>query len=468
MAPTTPKFIDALAVRENPLSFLNRAHAKCGDLAIISEDQPIFSRAQQSSGAVAAFGPRAVRQVLTDANLFGMPVSAANRYNLPRQIARLTAGLFAMRGDQHRLQQQFLISMLRAGSISSLRSAIARGWIAFVNELETSKDVPLLTQMRRLTRNISEYVIFGDTEIHAGELIQSYFDLRRDFSAACGADTTVRNRLVDTGTQLDDLLHTKLFELRKNSSPTSESGECLFSRLAELQSQATRLLSDDEVVAHTIVLFMSSSEPVAAALSWVLLLLSQTPSLCRALRDEINAACVGDDVPEDLSEIRLPLLRGVILESLRLLPPNAIMVRLTTGPGKIMAYEIPAHCEVILSPYVAHRDADEYSEPHVFDPCRWNALRPNAYSYLPFGAGTRYCLGKQLAIFILTSILVRLLSRFDVILSSDQVIDWKIDIILRPALDPIARFIPRGSSVSHYVGGRFEGPVLDLLRGFQS
>ncbi len=238
----------------------------------------------------------------------------------------------------------------------------------------------------------------------------------------------------------------------------------MFARLSKMEISSAQLLTDDELIAHGNVLFMSSSEPVAVALTWNLLLLSQRPDLRLAIRQELRTVFADGQVPHYFSEAELPFLNGVVMETLRLLPPNAIMVRLTTSVGQILGHELPASCEVVLSPYVAHRDAKMYAHPDRFDPGRWRDFNPSSYAYFPFGIGTRYCLGKQLAIFTIVSVLARMLIEYDVFLSVDQSIDWKMDITLMPGSDPRVRFLPVTASDGVGIGGRLSGPVAALVQ----
>ena len=158
-----------------------------------------------------------------------------------------------------------------------------------------------------------------------------------------------------------------------------------------------------------------------------------------------------------------PLLRAVIHEVLRLLPPNAIMVKVTTEPARLLGHPLPPNCEVLLSPFVAHRDGRDFQQGDVFDPGRWYGWKPSTYAYFPFGLGARYCVGRQLALSLLVAILSSMLMRYDVVLAADHALDWKINITLMPAQEPIVRFLP-AQMQNPAVGGRLRGPVAELVR----
>jgi cytochrome P450 len=453
-----PRWIDLPALNVDPLAFLRAAHDSCGEIAVVAEEQAVFSGAGPCAGAVAVFGAAALRQVMTDSEVFGMPVSKAKRFSLPPVLQRLNAGLFTMSGEQHRSRQHLLLRLLGKQTTHDNCAAIVRGWNAFREEFRPGHDIDLLSEMRRLVLHIFGRVIFGDAGPEVGALIQSYFDGRRRFSTLDPLSS--RRELVHTGMRLDRMLRDNL---AKHDTAEPDGEGCIFARLSKLHTSAGQPLSDDELVAHGNVLFMSSSEPVAVALTWALLLVSQHGELRRALRQELGTAFPSGEIPDWIPETTLPLLNAVVSETLRLLPPNAIMVRLTRVPGPLLEHKIPAACEVILSPYVDHREAAIYPYPDRFDPGRWRNFTPPSYSYYPFGIGTRYCLGRQLAIFTIVSVLARILKDYEVVLPCDQTIDWKMDITFMPSSDPRVRMLPISSADQTAIGGRITGPVASLL-----
>src|SRR5258707_15516961 len=246
-----PRFLNLPGLRADPLSFLRTAQAIADGLIVISEDGPIFSRAKHCLGAVAAFGPAAVRQVLSDADAFGRAVSVGERFSLPPRLKRLNAGLFSMRGDQHRSRQQLLMSLLGPDGVREHCETIVRGWNAFSEDLRPDHDIPLLREMRRLVLNISERLIFGNAGLALGRLIQSYFDRRRKISGTQGdVDPAARRELIRTGGRLERILRTRMAALREAPHAAHVERACLLARLAELGVGGGERLTDDELIAH--------------------------------------------------------------------------------------------------------------------------------------------------------------------------------------------------------------------------
>jgi cytochrome P450 len=100
------------------------------------------------------------------------------------------------------------------------------------------------------------------------------------------------------------------------------------------------------------------------------------------------------DLPE------LVWTRKVLDESLRLYPPVWLIPRRAIAADEVGGYPIPAGSEVLISPYVLHRHPDYWQRPDEFDPERFSAEpaeKQRRYTYLPFGAGPRACVGSALA-----------------------------------------------------------------------
>ena len=101
---------------------------------------------------------------------------------------------------------------------------------------------------------------------------------------------------------------------------------------------------------------------------------------------------------------RLPYTRAVVDECLRLYPPAWVITRRSLEPDVLGGFELPAGATVIVSPYAIHRDAQWWPNPDRFDPERFlgetspSESGTGPLTYLPFGAGPRLCIGRDLAL----------------------------------------------------------------------
>ncbi len=460
---TMRRAADVDSMRRDPLGFLAAARSRSGDVVAIRDAGPVFSRDPDCAGVVAVFGAELIRAVLGDSDAFGMPVSAAKRLSLPPELVRLNFGLFSMRGPQHAEHQRLLLSVLNPRSVAEHDTEIAEGLRAFAAAWRPGGEVLLLAEMRELALQVSSRLLFGGGDPDALELarlIQAYFQLRREAASPLAVpEPAARDDLITLGLAVDESLRRRI---RSRSERRAGASGGLLARLAAAELRPGRRLSEDELVAHANVLFMSSSEPVAVAMAWMCLLLSQRGDTRDALRGEIGCVSDGPGLPDAAALSRMPLFDAVVKESLRLLPPNALMVRLTTRPVELAGWSLPARCEIVLSPFLAHREAGVFARPNEFDPSRWSGIRPSQFEYLPFGAGERYCMGRHLATHLMKVALCFLVRSCDLVLARDQEIDWRIHINLMPSVDPSMRIEPVGAT-SPSAPGRALGAFNDLV-----
>jgi cytochrome P450 len=422
----------------DPLSWLASASER-GDFAVVDADGPVTTARARCT--VAVFGPSAVRQVLSDLDTFGMPVSMSQRYGLPPVLANLNSALFSMTGPHHRSRQRLLVNCLGPTFAADHTAAIDAGIEEFLRGWRTGEQVPLLTETRRLARVVAQRVVLGTTgDDPIGGLIQRYFDLRRSYRSSNRASVPVRfDELVAAGTEVDRQLRAHVRTLRAG-------GDQPYSVLAHLCKQADTVsedgMSEDELVAHANILFMSSSEPIATAMAWILLGLSQRARLRDALRAEGS------------------LVHGVVNEFLRLVPPNALMVRVAGRATEVAGVAIEPETEVLISPFVEHRRANVFPDPLRVTPERWASARPGPFQFLPFGNGARSCLGRQIAQVTLERGTSALLARYDPSLPGPHRLGWRMNVTLLPAGDPLLLLAEPGMPVDP---GVLSGPAAELL-----
>ena len=101
---------------------------------------------------------------------------------------------------------------------------------------------------------------------------------------------------------------------------------------------------------------------------------------------------------------------GAVSETLRMYPAGWIGSRVAAADTEFDGRVIPAKRLVLYSPYLTHRDPELWPNPEVFDPTRFDRPLP-AWSYIPFSAGERTCLGAALATLMLRSAIGAFLDR---------------------------------------------------------
>src|SRR4029077_10268015 len=132
---------------------------------------------------------------------------------------------------------------------------------------------------------------------------------------------------------------------------------------------------------------------------------------------------------------RLPYAEMVVSESLRMYPPAWIVGRRALEDHQFGEYTVPKGSLVAASPWIMHHDARYFPSPFEFEPERWQpgprAARPK-FSYFPFAAGPRQCIGEGFAWAEAILILATIAQKWRMELVPGQHIDVYPMITLRP------------------------------------
>ena len=157
--------------------------------------------------------------------------------------------------------------------------------------------------------------------------------------------------------------------------------------------------NDDLLRDQVITIFLAGYETVANTLTWTWYLLSQNPQADEKMFAEI-AGVVGNRTPTLDDVPRLRYVEMVLAESMRLYPPAWAMGRQARKDFTLGPYHLPAGTTILMSQFITHRDSRHFSEPLRFMPERFapagKATFPK-FSYFPFGAGFRQCIGESFA-----------------------------------------------------------------------
>jgi cytochrome P450 len=158
-------------------------------------------------------------------------------------------------------------------------------------------------------------------------------------------------------------------------------------------------MNDEQLRDQVVTLLVAGFETTANALNWTWYLLSENPEAMGTLQGEVGTA-LSAGMPGERTLPLLPWTRMVVEEALRLYPPAWILGRRAISDDRLGNRPLPAGSVVAISPYVLHRHPAFWEKPDMFEPSRFTPERIAArhrFSYIPFGAGPRLCIGHNLA-----------------------------------------------------------------------
>ncbi|KAF9883071.1 hypothetical protein FE257_004128 [Aspergillus nanangensis] len=173
-----------------------------------------------------------------------------------------------------------------------------------------------------------------------------------------------------------------------------------------------------EIEAECNAFMNAGSDTTAIQLTHVLYYLLKNPNKMQKLRDELDAHISSDVVVPPYADVRtLPYLKACLDESLRLSPPVATGLQRKTPPeGMYINNEwIAGNTLVSLPAYIAHRDETAFPNSEEFLPERWlsdDAKGVQKY-FIPFSAGSRGCIGRNITYLEQHVLIAALVRRFD-------------------------------------------------------
>ena len=162
-------------------------------------------------------------------------------------------------------------------------------------------------------------------------------------------------------------------------------------------------LTEDEILAQALVFFLAGFETTATTLTFCTYELALNPHIQETLLEEINSSVDsnGEISYEELA--RLPYLDAVLSETLRLHPPAQRLARLASTDYKLgeTGITLPKGQQIEFPIHGIHHLEEYYPNPFQFNPDRFmpeNRHNIIPYTYLPFGAGPRNCIGMRFAL----------------------------------------------------------------------
>jgi len=211
----------------------------------------------------------------------------------------------------------------------------------------------------------------------------------------------------------------------------------LLSMLVNAKDEETGEVMDRQQLRDEVMtIFTAGHETSANALTWTLYLIAKYPNVSEKLYEELSSV-LGGRTPEMADIPKLKYTLQVIEESMRLFPPAWIIERHALGEDQVGGFRIGKGDEIMMAPYVMHRDPKFWKNPDEFNPERFSDEQSkdrNRYAYFPFGGGPRICIGSNFALLEMQLVLAILCQKFT----------FSIDPDYQMALEPLITLRPKG------------------------
>lgn len=400
------------------VGFLTRLQKEHGKIAQVG---------QGKMSATFTFHPDYTRQILSNPNLF----YSFSLEDIPfpfsdiEVLKSMTTALSLLNGDQHKRQRRLMAPAFHNHFlpvyVDQIRNVVEKYFIKWKHGsvFDVYQEMDLFTILLSMEIFVGmEADEEGRRFAHLFETVLKLLFHPSTFLLPYDLPGFPYHRLRVQGARLEG----QLKDLIRRRREKGLGGTDTLSMFLQAHDEDGTMMSDDEIVGETVAVFRGGSKTSASALTWTIFLLTQHPGIYSNLMDELVGTLRG--APPTLQQFdRLPLLEGVIKESMRLIPPVLWGVRYSVDDFEIGGYQHKKGSSVLYSSYVTHHMSELYADPQRFNPYRWETIKPSPYEYFPFNAGPRRCLGAEFAMMEMKITLAMLLQTFHFSLIPNQRID---------------------------------------------
>ncbi|KAF8037370.1 hypothetical protein BT93_B0320 [Corymbia citriodora subsp. variegata] len=240
--------------------------------------------------------------------------------------------------------------------------------------------------------------------------------------------------------------------LRAERNEENESSGDFVDVLLDLERE--NRLSDSDMIAVLWEMIFRGTDTVAILLEWILARMVLHPDIQAKAQSEINAALGSARPVEDSDLPRLPYLRAVVKETLRMHPPGPLLswARLAIYDTHIGGHFIPAGTTAMVNMWAITHDEAVWADPEEFNPERFMVeedhgefpIMGSDLRLAPFGAGRRVCPGKAMGLATVELWLAQLLQSYKWV-ASDRGVDLseRLKLSMEMKLSLVCKAIPR-------------------------
>jgi cytochrome P450 len=341
-----------------------------GDLVVVSSPellQWLFTSKDPSLRAGASWGNRIYAPIVGKRSILGLD------------------------GDAHMAHRRMMLPPFHGDSVRSYQSIMAEVAAAEVDRWPIGTEFPLLPRMTAITLRVIMRAIFGfEGDARIGgieEKMRRLLELGHRVTSLPYVHQyygpwSLRARFERVRRAVDELLFAEIESRR--ADPRSADRTDVLSLLLQARDEDGTLMSDLELRDELITLLMAGHDTTAIELAW-------------AFERLLRHSRVLDDLRESLAAGDERLLDGVIKETLRLRPVFNFVMRKVGADMELGSYRVRRGATIGGCLYLTHHRPDLYPDPEAFRPERFLDGDLPAYSWVPFGGGSRRCLGASFA-----------------------------------------------------------------------
>jgi cytochrome P450 family 135 len=380
--PRFPRPIQTLRFLRRPVEFFEGCAERYGDAftvrlygpgdVVMVSDPPSLKRLFKADG---------VNTIAPGRNIILRPLLG------PRSVLLLDSG------PEHLGRRKLMLPPFHGERMRAYEGVIAEATERAIDRWPAGDPFPLHPSMQAITLEVIVRAVFGVEEADrrrelSDQLVQILSTTQSPAALGLSSGTLRRlppwRKTASRIARADAILAEEIASRRID--PALAEREDILSMLVAARFDDGSAMDDREIRDQLMTLLLAGHETTATSLAWAFDLLFRSPDAMERLGAEVE----GDEVA---------YLEAVICETLRLRPVVPFTGRLLREPATLGGHDLPAGAVVLAALYLAHMRDDVYPDARSFKPERFLEDGPDTYSWVPFGGGTRRCLGAAFAQF---------------------------------------------------------------------
>ncbi|XP_040996840.1 cytochrome P450 81C13-like [Juglans microcarpa x Juglans regia] len=216
---------------------------------------------------------------------------------------------------------------------------------------------------------------------------------------------------------IEEIKQKKTSFLKNAVEMNEEQKSTLIETLMSVQESEPELYSDDVIKGVLMMMFVAGTDTTSTTMEWAMSLLLNHPEELQKVKAEIDDQIGHERLLNESDLSKLPYLRCVINETLRLYPPAPLLIpHFSTEDCTVGGFRIPQETMLLVNTWALHRDPNLWEDPTKFKPERFETImngERDAFKFIPFGTGRRQCPGSGMAVRVVSLVLGSIIQSFE-------------------------------------------------------
>jgi cytochrome P450 family 138 len=407
---------------------------------------PIFGR------AVVISNPAEVKQLFTA----GSELVDNVEPNLGRLLG--PGSLFALTGDEHRRQRKLLVPPFHGRRLAAYEQIVEQETVREMTSWRQNLEFPTLPSMMRITLNVILRAVFGaegaefarlremmPPAIRLGSRLATlplprvdygwwspwgrFWAMRREYD-------TIIERLIDKAAR-DEAL---------------DKRDDILALMLQCRYDDGSAMRHNEIADQLLTLLAAGHETTATTLAWAIERLRRHPEVLRELVAEVDS---GGSALREATLLEVQRTRPVI---------DLVGRQVRADSFRLGRWTLPKGHTVLVSITLIHADESVFPNARTFDPSRFLGAKPDLYQWIPFGGGTRRCLGAAFATMEMNVILRTLLRDVTLLPTTQREERWHFRGVANAPGKGGRAIIRRRAAATARSGPRHHHSVISRLR----